>query len=193
MKSRVFLIAALMTIATGINAVANEGPRSLAVVAVKGSDIFKVIYKGETVSRVKLNVYNASSRVVFSETLANVDGFIRPLNFTGLVAGEYTVELVNGSTRTTEKISYTPAKAVASKKVVNISRFATANDKYLVAIENAEAETITVRILDRNNNVLYSEIREINGDFSQVYRVSEKTGVKFEIYDAAGLTKLSRF
>jgi hypothetical protein len=194
MKTHVLLIAALMTISAGINAVAKEDPRNvrLAVVPVKGSEVFKVIYKGETTSKVRLNIYNSSSQIVFSETLTGTDGFIRPLNFSGLKAGVYTVELIEGSTKKTEKITYIPASSQVSKKAVHVSKV---NDegKFLVSIGNAGKETIVVRILDRFDNVLYTDTREISGDFAQVYRVKDSAGVKFEVYDAAGLSKSSRF
>jgi hypothetical protein len=195
MKSKVLLIAALITIGAGVNAVAKEDPRNvrLAVVPLKGSEVFKVIYKGETPSRVKLNVYDESSQLVFSETLNGVDGFIRPLNFSGLKAGEYTIELIEGTTKRTEKITYNPLKNFSSNKVVHVKKLSEADGKFLVAIGNASTEAITVRILDRNDNLLYSETREISGEFAQVYRVKDSAGVKFEIYDAAGLNKLSRF
>lgn len=195
MKFNVLLIAALMTISAGINAVAKEDPHNvrLAVVPVKGSEVFKVIYKGETPAKVRINVYNASSQIVFSEILSGTDGFIRPLNFTGLKAGEYTIELVEGANRKSEKVTYTPAGTVASTKIVRISKLNETEGRFLVSIGNAGTEAITVRILDRNNNVLYTESREISGDFAQVYRVKDSNGVRFEIYDAAGLSKSSRF
>jgi hypothetical protein len=194
MKTHVLLIAALMTISAGMNAVAKEDPRNvrLAVVPVKGSEVFKVIYKGETATKVRLNIYNSSAQIVFAETLTGTDGFIRPLNFSGLKAGVYTVELIEGSTKKTETITYVPAKSQVNKKAVHVSKV---NDegKFLVSVGNAGKETITVRILDRFDNVLYTEIREISGDFAQVYRVKESAGVTFEVYDAVGLTKSSRF
>ena len=195
MKLNVLLIAALMTISAGINAVAKEDPRNvrLAVVPVKGSEVFKVIYKGDAPAKVRINIYNSSSQIVFSETLSGTDGFIRPLNFSGLKAGEYTIELVEGTNKRSEKITYAPAGSVVSNKIVRITKLNETEGRFLVSIGNAGTEAITVRILDRNNNVLYSESREIAGEFAQVYRVKDAAGVRFEVIDAAGLTKSSSF
>ena len=90
----VLMITALFIFGASINSVANEDPRNsqFAVVQVKGSEVFKVIYKTEVASRVKLNIYNASLRLIFTETL-NSDGFIRPLNFTGLTFREFYEQL----------------------------------------------------------------------------------------------------
>ena len=194
MKSKVLAIAALIMFSAGISALANEDPSNrLAVVPVKGSEVIKVIYKGENVTKVKLYVYNASSQLVFAETINGVDGFIRPLNFSGLKAGEYTIELLEGGVKRSEKIFYAPAKAATSSKAIHVSKINAEQGRFLVSIQNAGTETITVRILDRSNNELFSETREISGEFAQVYRVKDNAEVKFEIYDNSGLTKSSRF
>ncbi len=194
MKSNVVLIAALFVFGAVVNAVGKEDPNvRAAIVPVKGTEVFKVIYKSETAVKVRINIYNSSSQIVFSETLSNTEGFIRPLNFSGLKAGEYTIELVEGSTRKSEKVSYTPSSAVASNKVVRVSKLNENDGRFLVSIGNAKSESITVRILDKTNQVIYTETREIGGDFAQVYRVKDSDGVKFEIYDASGLAKSSRF
>src|SRR4051812_22110754 len=104
MKLNVLVIAALVLVSNALLA-NNDEPRNLAVVPVKGSDVFKVIYKNENASRVKLNVYNENGVVVFSETSVT-DGFIRPLNFSGLAQGEYSVEITEGTTKSVEKITY---------------------------------------------------------------------------------------
>src|SRR5262245_6923614 len=114
MKIKSLLIAALVT----VSAVAfgkDEPAKGLAVVPVKGTEVFKVIYRGENAGKVKVNVYNASAQVVYSETFASVDGFILPLNFAGLQSGAYTVELVDAAGKKTETISlsrYETAKNV---------------------------------------------------------------------------------
>jgi hypothetical protein len=196
MKSRVLLIAALISLSAGVNAVAKEeDPRNvrLAVVPVKGSEVFKVIYKSETVSRIKLNIFNSQSQLVFSEVISGFDGFIRPLNFAGLEAGEYTVELFDGVSKKVEKINYAPASKASAKKIVHVSKVNEAEGKFLVAVTDANQEEITIKIFDRNNNLLYTETKEVAGEFAQVYRVKDSAGVKFEISDAAGVTKSSRF
>ena len=112
MNTKSFYIAALIVIAGAVTAVGKDEPRNagLAVVPVKGSEVFRVIYKGESSSKVKLNVYNSSSQVVFSETVNSNGGFIRPLNFKGLTFGEYTIELTDASGKKSEKVNYQPVK-----------------------------------------------------------------------------------
>jgi len=195
MKARSLFLAALVTVVSLATAVGKDVPRNtgLAVVPVKGSEIFKVIYKGETTGRVKLNIYNASSRIIFSESINVGDGFICPLNFAGLEPGEYTLELVDVTgAKKVEKVKY--LTSTASSKNVHISKLVKEEGKFLVAVTNAGTEKINVRIYDGANNLVHSESREVKGDFAQLYTIKNVTGgLTFEVSDEAGYTKTIRF
>ena len=53
MKTKSFLIAALIVVSAVVRSVAGDEPGSkgFAVLAAKGSQVFKVVYKAETVSK----------------------------------------------------------------------------------------------------------------------------------------------
>ena len=123
MKSKVLFFAALLIAAVSVNAVAKEDPSNVtfAVVPVKGSAVYKVIYKKEGSTRVKVSLYNSANQVVFTETI-NQDGFIRPLNFAGLAPGEYTFEAVDGASKVFEKIVYKTEISAPSDKLVHVSK-----------------------------------------------------------------------
>jgi len=195
MKARFLFLAALVTVGSLATAFGKDVPRNtgLAVVPVKGSEIFKVIYKGENTGRVKLNIYNASSRIIFSESIHVGDGFICPLNFAGLEPGEYTLELVDiTGAKKVEKVKY--LSPVSASKNVHVSKLVKEDGKFLVAVSNAGTEKINVRIYDGANNLVHSESREVKGDFAQLYTVKHITGaVTFEVSDDAGYTKTIRF
>jgi len=195
MKARSLFLAALVTVVTLATAVGKDVPRNtgLAVVPVKGSEVFKVIYKGETTGRVKLNIYNASSRIIFSESINVGDGFICPLNFAGLEPGEYTLELVDVTgAKKVEKVKY--LTSTATSKNVHVSKLVKEDGKFLVAVTNAGTEKINVRIYDGANNLVHSESREVKGDFAQLYTIKNVTGgLTFEVSDDAGYTKTIRF
>ncbi|MEP6734709.1 MAG: hypothetical protein ABJA70_04260 [Chryseolinea sp.] len=193
MKMKSLYVAALMVMAAAVsvNAKDEPGAQGMAVVAVKGSDVFKVIYKGETASKVKLNVYDASSQIVFSETMSSVSGFIRPLNFKGLQFGEYTIELTDASGTKTEKVSFMPTKSSAN---IHVSRIKSTEDKFLLSVANSSNETITVKIFDSSNNLIHVDSRETTGDFAQLYSLKDiKGAVSFEISDNAGNYRTAQF
>jgi hypothetical protein len=192
MKRNVLLIAALFLMSVHISAVAEEDPRNagLAVVA-KGADVFKVIYKTEAVSRIKFNIYNASSQLVYSEVM-NSDGFIRPLKFTGLVPGEYTIEISDGSTKRTERVNYQPEK-LSSKKVIHVSKLTGDEEKFLVTLAKVSSEKVTINFYDSFERLVYSETRQVSGEFAQVYNIKRKNVSSVEVVDEAGSKKVTRF
>ena len=193
MKTKSLYIAAIIVIAAAVTAVGKDEPRStgLAVIPVKGSEVFKVIYKGESASKVKLNVYNSSSQIVFSETMNSVDGFIRPLNFTGLQFGEYTIELTDASGKKVEKVNYQPAK---SESAIHVMKLVSGDGKYLLSVSNSNSEIVTVKIFDEANNLVHSATKEVSGDFAQLYTLKDIQGtVTFEVSDNAGNTKSVSF
>lgn len=197
MKTNVLLIAALFMFSAGVSAVAKEDPSKagFAVVPVKGSDVYKVIYKNENSSRVKLNLYNSFGQVIFSETIS-ADGFIRPLNFTGLGAGEYTVEVNDGASKRVEKISHHVAPAevsVSGSKVVHVSKIKGADEKYVLSIANALSENFVVRIFDANENVIFTETTKVENSDAKIYFVKNQKVAKIEVTDASGTKVVKNF
>lgn len=192
MKTKSLYVAALMVLAAAFTAVGKDEPAlGLAVVPVKGSEVFRVIYKSENPSKVKLSVYNSTSRVVFTETMANVGGFIRPLNFSGLAFGEYTIEITDGTGTKTEKVVYGPAR-VKSKTSVHVARLHQP-DKFLLSVTNTGEETVTVKIFDGANNLVHTSSKEVTGDFAQLFAVKDLKGVTFEVSTSSGALKTIKF
>ncbi len=195
MKTKSLYVAALMTLAAAFTAVGKDEPAALglAVVPVKGSEVFRVIYKSENPSKVKLSVYNSASEVVFTESIGSAGGFIRPLNFSGLAFGDYTVELTDASGKKTEKISYQPAKTTAKTTAsIHVSKLAQP-DKFLLSVTNGGNEVITVKIFDEANNLVHESTKQLTGDFAQLFSVKDLTGVTFEISNSDGALKTVRF
>jgi len=192
MKTKVMCIAAFMVFVASVAAVGKDEPRAgFTVVPVKGSEVFKVIYRGEGASKVKLNVLDASSDIVFTETFGKMEGFIRPLNFSGLKFGEYTVELTDATGTRTEKINYQPEKADRS---LHVSRLLKEEGSYLLSVAKNGGQTITVKIFDDADNLLYTGSRSDSGDFAQIFTLKDVYGgVTFEISDASGHLSTVRF
>ena len=82
MKTKSLLIAALVVVSATVSTFAKEEPTKagLAIVPVKGSQTFKVIYKSESTGSTKVNIYNAESKVIFTEMVSNSGGFILSTN-----------------------------------------------------------------------------------------------------------------
>jgi hypothetical protein len=193
MKIKSLFIAVLVVISSATAFAGKDEPRKtgLAIVPVKGNEVFKVVYKGENIGRVKLNVYGSTGSIVFSETIYGVNGFIRPLNFSGLSAGEYTIELIDDSGKRTEKVLYQPKSNIT---YIHVSKISAEEGKYLVAIANTGNEVVNLNIFDGNNNLVHTESRSISGDFAQVYKLENaSSSYTFELTDKTGHTKAIKF
>ncbi len=191
MKTRSFFLAALLIAgATSAFAVA-EPTASLAVVSAKGSEVVKVIYKGTT-GKVKLNVYNNAGQVVFTETRQVQQGFIRPLNFTGLQAGEYTVELIDALGVQSEKITYQPVASVKTM-AVHVAKLPQTG-KFLLSVATGKDNNngnVTIRIYDVNYNLIHTSKRQATGDFAQVFNIQNVEGAyTFEVATARETTSV---
>lgn len=194
MKTKTILIAALFIFGAVVSTIANNDPKGehgLAVIPVSGSEVYKVIYKGVQEGRVKLNIYNDKSALIFSQTVV-AKGFIQPLNFKGLKAGEYTVELVNGKARKSETINYLPMSSPSS--YIHVSKINNEAGKYLVSVVRKEEsnERITLRIF-QNDDLIHDETRELTGDYAKIYDVKANGPLTFQIWDKNGNVTTTSF
>lgn len=150
MKTRSILIATLFVFGATVSVLANKpgDEYGLAAFPTKESGLYKVIYERPEEGKVKLNVYNQKAERIFTHSVT-AKGFIQPLNFQDLEAGEYTVEVVSGGTRETVKINHTPR--VLPSSFVHITKLNN-EGKYLVSVAKHPAgeENITLNIFQND-------------------------------------------
>ncbi|MFZ6000314.1 MAG: hypothetical protein ACOYW3_07370 [Bacteroidota bacterium] len=169
----------------------DENPSSVAGAAIlkKGESTFSVIYKGSE-SKVTVSILDSRNRQVFSETVKNETGFLRPYNFAGLREGEYTIAIADATGTKTEKVIY---RSGAVSKQVNLVKMAD-GDKYLFTAAGKGEENITLNIFDQANQLVHSELKSISGDFAQVYNLSKIGGQPtFEIVHQNGESKKIKY
>jgi hypothetical protein len=189
----------IMTIAAGVlfstvvfAGGTDENPSSASGVAVlrNGESTFKLIYKGSKVSDVKITIADARNKLVFSETVRHVDGFLRPYNFSSLSEGEYTITITDESGKKVEKVDYRSGQVT---KLVNVKRVDN-EGKYVLTAAGKGEERITVNIFDASDVLLYNESKSTKGDFAQVYNLSKIEGpLTFEIIHENGEAKRIKY
>lgn len=192
MKTKSLFLTALVLM-SAVAFAGKDDPRNtgMAVVPVKGSEIFKLVYKGQSAGKVKLNIYDSQSQRILSHNFNGLDGFICPLNFTSMKPGEYTIEVVDAAGKQVEKVVYTKANKL---KYVHISKINNADGKYLLSVSNKSAGAINVKIFDAKKNLIFTETKDINGDFAQVYKLSNLSDAyTFEVSDDTGNVKTVQF
>jgi hypothetical protein len=120
-----------------------------------------------------------------------VDGFIRPLNFSGLQYGDYTIELIDAVGKKSEHIKYGPAQATTA---IHVAKLKNGQDQYLLSAEKVDGKVISVRIYDEENNLLHDGSAEVSNSYAGVYTLKDVVGsVTFEVTDDAGTKKVIRF
>jgi len=168
MKTKTLFFTVLVLVSATAFAFGSDDP-GMTVVSVKGSEVFKVIYKGATTGKIKLNILDAEGRTIHSETLFGLNGFILPVNFKGLQSGNYTIEVVDQAGSYRENVLYLPAYEIKS---IHVSKIRNEDGKFLLSIANAQDEPIQVRIFD-GQTIVYNESKTIKGDFAQVYKIKD--------------------
>ncbi len=165
-----------------------DKPEETSAMAItKTGSLVKLFYKAGKESNVKVTIIDAEDKIVFTEEIKHVEGFMRPYNFSNLPEGDYTFELVDHSGKKIEKISYRNGKI---ERLANLIQIVSEGDKYLLTIPNKGKGIFDVKIYDTAGNLLYTHAEEADGDFAKVYNLSKVSGkFSFEITDKSGSTK----
>lgn len=185
MKKTLSILLLLTVISSVVfaNRIDNSGTATGAVVVKEGA-IFKLYYWPVEQMDVKISIYDATDKIVFSEVLKKAEGFVRPYNFSNLPEGNYTIEIVDNSGRHTESVTYRKNNITALAHLIKIPD----SEKYVLAVPNKDPGELTVRILDPSDNVIYDQKESVVGDFAKVYNLEEFSGnFVFEVTDGQGI------
>ena len=173
-------------------AVANaNAPIKMTVISDATRGIYKVVYKTTEVGKVKVTIFAASHEMIFTETISNVESFVRPYNFNTLPQGEYTIVVEDKNGKTEEKVNHFFKKV---ESVVEVVKIANEANKYLLSVENKETDLIEVKIFDAASNLLHEQSMTVSGKFSVVYNLSKVKGdVTFEVTGSNGKTTTVKY
>jgi hypothetical protein len=187
MKKMYLMLAAVafVSVALPTEAAAKNSKALAGIAVIKSNATYKLIYKSELRSDVKVEIYDSRNAVVYYEVIKMSDGFTRPYNFANLPEGDYKIRVDNGSNWLTETVSH---KAGKVEKTAHLTAL---NDgRYLLSVPGAGAQTIDVRIYNEAGKVLHHSKQDTQGGLAAVYNLNEiKGAVLFEITDSTGLTK----
>lgn len=189
MKKTFAFLTVVMIISSVVFARPNDDPGSASGVAViKNGKTFKLYYKNAELSNVKISIRDASDKVVFTETLRNTTGFVRPYNFSTLEQGNYTMEISDKSGIHTESI--TIEREPRTNKTARLFKVPGEDGKFMLTVANRSSNDITVRIFDSSNAMIYSGAESIEENFAKVYNLQQYSGkFTFEITDGKGNTE----
>lgn len=182
MKKNFLILTAALLVTFG--AVAGNNPGTAAGVAVvNNGTTFKLYYKAASESDVKVSILNEEGKVVFSEVLKNIDGFVRPYNLSSIPNGEYTIEVADQTTTHREKVMIGAPQKTELATLLPVSGDA---GKYVLTVPTKESKDISVRIF-ADDKVIYDEVVAITTDFARIYNLKKVKGdLTFEIKDQKG-------
>jgi len=183
MKKTFSILVLLVTISSVGFARRSDNP-TLGIAILQNGSTIKLLYRAEQSNDVKVLIFNEENQIVLSERFKNVNGFLRPYNFSELPNGNYRFELIDGNGRQIEKISYKDDKA---EKIAKLMPVAGNDKKLLLSVPNKYPDVLTITILDEVNNVLYTETERITTDFAKVYNLESFKGkMRFNVVDRKG-------
>ncbi len=162
---------------------------SVAVTNISGSSLFKLYYKGYTSANVTVSIMDQSGKVVYTEQVKKTNGFIRPYNFEGLNAGDYTIQIVNGDSKRVEKVHYSAGKV---DKLVNMVKLAD-DGKYLLSVASNGVDHININIYDAKGVSLHTQESLVNKEFAEVINLKGISVFTIEITDGSGWLKTLKY
>ncbi len=200
MKAKSILAAALVLISSVTFANGSDDSK-LVVIRVQESGIFKVIFEGENHVKATVNVLDKTGNLVYSKDIKGENGFILPMNFSGLRPGEYTIEVTDGDNTWTQLVHY--ARYSEKKSSVRVEKNSSIQNvhisklkddgKYLLSIVRTGNDVITISVFNANDELLHTETRKAAGDLAVIYKVKELSGMsKFQITDRFGYSAVIR-
>jgi hypothetical protein len=162
-----------------------ESASAVAVTNCSGSSVVKVFYKAEQAGTVKVSIFSKDNSLVFTETMKRVSGFLRPYNFSGLSAGEYTIQVKDSNGTRTETIDYTAGKIEKQISLVKLPE----EGKYLLSINSKASDVINVNIYNDANQLIHSQEKKIERNFAEVLNIKDINRFTIEVSDSNGVLK----
>lgn len=204
MKTKSFMLAALVVF-SALTTLANNDPNNTGLFVISGkSGVYKLIYEGEKPSSLTLTIFNNQGKVVYNETVRNLKGFIRPVNFKGMEPGTYTIQVKNGNQKMETVVEYvlestklegSSKKTEESSKKTSVSSKAVDTKKFAIMVANEGEETIEVLIFDREYNLVNSYRETVTGNYGKIFNLAQvkSNSFTFEVYTSAGLIDRIKF
>lgn len=148
---------------------------------------FKVYYTNQDAQKVKVTIYNESGKKVFGETIKNSNGFVRPYNMSELPTGNYTIEVADSK----EVKSFEFAYNIVSEDT-NLTAFVNryTNNKYLLGLGNGSNDTVTIKILNSKDEIVYTANEVVVNQFAQLFNIETVNGtITFQVIKGDKLIK----
>ena len=186
MKKLVVMFGVLMIISRVALAGEVNAPKATNTSVTMKGEVVKIFYRSENADRVKVTIYDAAAKAVFSEEIKNRSSFVRPYNLENLPFGEYTIVLEDRNGRTEERVTYAKPAVQVQANIIKVRD----SRKAIVTLFSNAATEVTYSVLDIDNNVLYSQTQKVNGQAAKSFNLEKVKGaVTVQVSDSKGILK----
>jgi hypothetical protein len=189
---KTFLFFVMLTMVVGSAVAGDDNPTASSRMSVlRSGSTFKVFYKGSSINKVTVNIYDSRGEKVFSDHVGKFESFVRPYNFSGLAEGQYSIELIDNIGKQVESVEYRNGKI---EKLANLIKVADGESKYLLVVPSRGKDVLSVKIFDADGFVVYDGVENVDGNFAKVYDLKAlNNNFRFEITDKTGAIKSVRY
>ena len=187
------LLALLTVISASSFAYSGKTAASVALKAEIGSEIYNLVYAGES-QKVKVTIRNEAGSLLFTEVL-RLKSFSRPYNFSNLPDGTYYVEVTDDAETTVKTVVLGGEVENKMPAAMSFVRSIPSEEhKYVVTVINTPSTAVFVKIYDQWFNLVYEGTEDVESDeFARVFNLQalKSDTFIFEIFDDNGLLKRS--
>ena len=156
------------------------------VFSYNGKEIYKVVFQSKKETSVTINLLDKQGNYLHTTTVDKTTGFAQPFNFSDLVSGEYTFEILNGKEKVVETVHYIKesekvsknllVKIDASKRMVTIASYYGDKSNISVLFFNQTGDII---LEDKLATLLDGKIYDLSNVKDKAVRVSIYYGDNF--------------
>ncbi len=150
--------------------VTTSGKFAYSMYAIKESLKFRLNFENEDGTAVKVNIYNPSGKLVFSETIKREVSARRNYDLTEMGRGTYKVELIDGDMVAVQEIGV-GVKAKQGEFNAYLSKDLTAG-ALKVAYQNGDSDGVNIILRDEKGNIVYDEM-SANEQYSRKFNLSK--------------------
>lgn len=186
MKTKKAILTMLLTVMSiAVYATDGEKGKSKAAPRVEittgESNVYRVLCMGKSDAKTTINIWNAKNKLVFTETIKNLNAFVRPYNFSQMPDGVYTLEVIEGNAVSQKVIyhgTFAPTVEVpVDLNIVKVSPVAGKDDVYKLTIIKGSKTKANIRIYDQDKKMVYSTTEFFERNFSKLYNFKAMKGL----------------
>lgn len=177
-----FFVAFVIVInATGFTYANDLDKKGNALKVIRKSDnLYNVVYQSKEDQQVSIQFIDEDQNVLYAEAISTSNGFIKPLDLSGLPAGSYQIRLVSSTDTLMRDIVVLTAEQLYADLIAVRS---VGESQYALSIDEKVGKSLSLYIKDARGEILHSG--EVDCSDSKVYDLTNLIGERatFMLYD----------